>query len=123
MRLSIVIKIIGILFILIGFVFVLRPDIMKWLIAFIRKGSRVYFAALIRFTLAVIFLLGAGDCSRKGIIAALGILFLLAGLLIFMLGPQKIRRILDWYQNQPLLIFRFIAVVPMIFGAVIIFSA
>ena len=79
MRLSIVIQSIGIIFVLVGFIFVLRPDIMKWLIVFIKKGNRVYFAALLRFALAVIFLLGAGDCTHKWIIAALGVLFLLAG--------------------------------------------
>jgi uncharacterized protein YjeT (DUF2065 family) len=119
---DIVIKGVGIVFVLIGFVFVLRPDIMKWLMNFVKRGKRVYFAALLRFVLAVIFLLGAEQCTRKLIIAAFGILFLLAGLLIFVLGPEKIRRILDWYNNQPLLIFRIIAVIPMALGAVIIFS-
>ena len=123
MSMDIVIKSIGIVFVLIGFVFVLRPDIMKWLINFIKRGKRVYFAAILRFALAVIFLLGASQCTHQWIIAAFGILFLLAGLLIFVLGPEKIRRILDWYQKQPLLIFRIIALVPMALGAIVIFSA
>jgi len=104
MSMDIVIKGIGIVFVLIGFVFVLRPDIMKWLINFIKRGKRVYFAALLRFALAVIFLFGANQCTHRWIIAAFGILFLSAGLLIFVLGSEKIRRILDWYQKQPLLI-------------------
>ena len=123
MSMDIVIKGIGIVFVLIGFVFVLRPDIMKWLINFIKQGKRVYFAAILRFALAVIFLLGANQCTHQWIIAAFGILFLLAGLLIFVLGPEKIRRILDWYQKQPLIIFRIIALVPMALGAIVIFSA
>jgi hypothetical protein len=119
---DIVIKGIGIAFVLIGFVFIVRPDIMKWLMNFVKRGKRIYFAALLRFVLAVIFLLGASQCTHKWVIAAFGILFLLAGLLIFVLGPEKIRRILDWYDNQSLIIFRIIAVIPMAFGAVIIFS-
>jgi uncharacterized protein YjeT (DUF2065 family) len=123
MSMDIIIKGIGIIFVLIGFVFMVWPGVMKWLINFIKRGKRIYFAALLRFVLAVIFLLGAEQCTRKLVIAAFGILFLLAGLLIIILGPEKIRRILDWYNNQSLLIFRIIAVVPMILGAVIIFSA
>ncbi|MGD2093613.1 MAG: hypothetical protein PVH77_01250 [Phycisphaerales bacterium] len=122
MSMDIVIKGIGIAFVLIGFVFIVRPDIMKWLMNFVKRGKRIYFAALLRFVLAVIFLLGASQCTHKWVIAAFGILFLLAGLLIFVLGPEKIRRILDWYDNQSLIIFRIIAVIPMAFGAVIIFS-
>jgi uncharacterized protein YjeT (DUF2065 family) len=122
MSMDIVIKGIGIVFVLIGFVFMVWPHIMRRLINFIKRGKRVYFAALLRFVLAVVFLLGASQCSHKWIIAAFGILFLLAGLLIIVLGPEKIRRILDWYNNQSLILFRIIAVIPMAFGAVIIFS-
>lgn len=120
---DIVIKSLGIVFVLIGFVFLLRPDIMKWLINFIKRGKRIYLAALIRIAMAVIFLLGASQCSKKWIIAAFGILFLLAGLLIIFLGPERTRRILDWYENRPLLIFRVIAIVPIILGAVVIYAA
>ena len=114
---------IGIVFIGIGIVYLLRPDIMKWLINFLKLGKRIYLAALIRIALAVIFLFGASQCSQKWIIAAFGILFLLAGLLIIVLGPERTRRILDWYENQPLLIFRVIAIVPMVLGAIVIYAA
>jgi len=43
--------------------------------------------------------------------------------LIFMLGPEKIRRMLDWYQYQTTLFFRIIALIVLAFGAIIIFSA
>ena len=120
---DIVIKSLGIVFVIIGFVFLLRPDIMKWLINFLKHGKRIYFAALLRFVLAVVFLLGAGDCDQRWIIAGLGILFLIAGLLILILGPEKTRAILDWYEGQSLVLFRVIAVVPMIIGAVVIYAA
>lgn len=120
---DIVIKSLGIVFVLIGFVFLLRPDIMKWLINFIKRGKRIYLAALIRIALAVIFLFGASQCSQKWIIAAFGILFLLAGLLIIVLGHERTRRILDWYGNRPLLIFRVIAIVPMVLGAIVIYAS
>ena len=123
MGMDIVIKSLGIVFVIIGFVFLLRPDIMKLLIAFMKRGKRIYFAALLRFVLAVVFLLGAGDCGQKWIIAGLGILFLLGGLLILILGPEKTRGILNWYEGQSLVLFRVVAVVPMIIGAVVIYAA
>ena len=120
---DIVIKSLGIVFVLIGFVFLLRPDIMKWLIEFIKKGKRVYFAGLIRLALAVVFFSSFRECDKPWFIFAFGVLFLIAGILIFMLGPEKIRRVLDWYQKQSVLCLRAIAVLPMVLGALIIYSA
>ncbi|MHC4534648.1 MAG: hypothetical protein ACYS6K_11905 [Planctomycetota bacterium] len=90
---------------------------------FIKKGKRVYFAAVIRFILAIIFLLGASECYQQWIIAAFGVIFLVSGLLIIILGPEKIRQILEWYQDQPILIFRVIAAIVLACGAVIVYSA
>jgi len=72
---------------------------------------------------ASIFLLGAGECYQKWIIATFGILFLISGLLILILGPEKIRQIFEWHQKQPVLIFRVIAVIVLACGAVIVYSA
>ncbi|MGB2864129.1 MAG: hypothetical protein WBC05_12440 [Sedimentisphaerales bacterium] len=123
MRIVIVIKSLGILFVLMGIAYLLRPDIIKKLMGFFKKGKRIYFAGLLRFALAVVFLVGARECRYFWIVFASGIIFLIGGLLIFMLGPEKIRRILDWYEQQPALIFRVIALVVLAFGAIIIFSA
>ena len=70
-----VIKIVGIIIVLIGILFLLKPDVMKKLMGFMKKGRRIYLAGLLRFTLSVIFLLGASECNYKWIIAAFGILF------------------------------------------------
>ena len=123
MRIVIVIKSLGMIFTLMGIAYLLRPDIIKTLMGFFKKGKRIYFAGLIRFALAIVFFVGARECRYFWIIFASGIIFLTGGLLIFLLGPEKIRRILDWYEQQPALIFRVIALIVLAFGAIIIFSA
>jgi len=123
MNMVIVIKSLGIVFALIGVGYLLRPGIIKWLMGFFKKGKRIYFAGLLRFALAVVFLVAARECRYPWVIFASGIIFLTGGLLIFLLGPEKIRRILDWYHEQPMLNFRVIAAIVLLFGAVIIFSA
>jgi len=122
-RIVIVIKSLGMLFALMGIAYLLRPDIIKRLMGFFKKGKRIYFAGLIRFALAIVFFVGARECRSPWIIFASGIIFLISGLLIFMLGPEKIRRMLDWYQYQTTLFFRIIALIVLAFGAIIIFSA
>ena len=123
MRIVLVIKSLGILFSLMGIAYLLRPDIIKKLMVFFKKGNRIYLAGLLRFALAVVFFVGARECRYFWIIFACGIIFLLSGLLIFMLGPEKIRRMFNWYQNQPNLFFRVIALIVLIFGAIVILSA
>ncbi|MBN2592161.1 MAG: hypothetical protein JXA81_01540 [Sedimentisphaerales bacterium] len=123
MRIVMVIKSLGMLFTLMGIAYFLRPDIIKKLMGFFKKGKRIYLAGLLRFALAIVFLIAARECGYPWIIIASGLIFLAGGLLIFLLGPEKIRRILDWYQDQPALIFRIIALIVLTFGIIIILSA
>ena len=111
------------LFALMGIAYLLRPDIIKKLMGYFKKGKRIYLAGLIRFALAVVFFVAARECRYPWIIFASGLIFLVGGLLIFLLGPEKIRRILEWYQEQPTLIFRIIALIVLLFGVIIILSA
>ncbi len=123
MDMDIVIKIIGIVIAAAGIVYLLKPDVMKWLMKFFKQGNRIYFAGLLRLVLAVIFLLAARECDITWVIVLFGILFLIGGLLIFVLGPQKIRWILDWYQKQSVLFLRLLALIALAIGAIIIYSA
>ena len=97
MRIVLVIKSLGMLFTLMGIAYLLRPDIIKKLMGFFKKGKRIYFAGLVRFALAVVFLIAARECRYSLIIIVSGLIFLTGGLLIFILGTEKIRRIFDWY--------------------------
>ncbi len=101
----------------------IRPDVSKRIVEFFKKGSRVYFVGLIRFALAVVFLLGARECKVTWVIVVFGILFLISGLVIFMLGPKRLRPVLDWYQRQSSILIRVIAVIILAAAAVIIRSA
>lgn len=119
---NIIIKILGVLFILLGVGFIIKPQVIQRLFKFIRKGKRIYMAALLRLVLAVVFLLGAGACRIEWIVAVVGIIFLLSGLLIFIISPEKIRQVLEWLENKPAILFRFLSLVVIAVGAVVIFA-
>jgi len=123
MGMDIIIRGLGIVIVVVGIVYLLRPDVMKWLIEFLKQGKRIYLAGVIRLALAVTFLLGARECDITWVIVVFGILFLIGGVLIFILGPEKLRRILDWYQKQSVLLLRVLAVIALAIGAIIIYSA
>ncbi len=120
---ALIIKVIGILIILLAILYFIRPDFIKWMFNFVKKGKRIYFIALIRFALAIVFLLGAHDCRFPKVIAAFGILFIISGLLIFILRDEKIRTMLDWYLKQSLLFLRVLALIALAIGALIIYFA
>lgn len=119
---QIVIKSLGIIITLVGVAYLLGPGLIKGLMNFFKKGQRIYAPGLLRLALAVVFLLSARECRYPWVIFACGIIFLTEAVLIFTVGPQKIRLILDWYDGQPDLVFRVIALIVIIFGSVIIYS-
>ncbi|MCH7556457.1 MAG: DUF2065 family protein [Planctomycetes bacterium] len=123
MGMDIVIQSLGIVFAVVGIVYLLKPNVMKWLMEFFKQGKRIYFSGVIRFVLAIVFFVGARECKHPWVIFAFGILFIIGGFLIFILKSEKIRRMLDWYQKQPVLLLRVIAVITLAVGTIIIYSA
>ena len=118
-----VIKIIGIVFVAIGVVYILKPSVMKRLFEFFKKGNRLYVAVPIRLGLAVVFLMGARECRQFWVIFVLGILLLISGVLVLVLGPKKLVPIIEWFQGQSEILQRVIALIVLAVGVVIIISA
>jgi hypothetical protein len=118
-----IVKIVGIVIVFLAVLSLLKPDIMKRLLKFFKQGKRVYFAGLVRLILAVVFLLAARECDITWVIVVFGILFLISGLSIFMIGTEKLKPVLDWFQNKSALFLRVMAVIILAFGAIIIYSA
>ncbi|RKY25369.1 MAG: hypothetical protein DRP62_01390 [Planctomycetota bacterium] len=120
---NIVIRSLGIVFVVIAIVYFLKPDVMKWLMDFFKQGKRLYFAGLIRFVLAIVFLLAATKCSKPKVIGAFGVLFIIGGLLIFIIRLEKLKSYIGWWQKQSVLLLRVLAIITLAIGAVIIYCA
>jgi hypothetical protein len=120
---DIVVKIVGIVIVSLAVLFLLKPDIMKRVLKFFKQGKRIYFAGLVRLVLAVVFLLAARECDITWVIVIFGVLFLISGLSIFMIGAEKLKSMLDWFQNKSALFLQVMAVIILAIGAIIIYSA
>ena len=118
-----VIRAIGLFIVMAGILYFLKPEIMTWFLGFFKKGNRLYFAGLLRFVLAVVFLLAARECKIPWVITTFGILFIISGLIIFVAGPKRIGPILEWWQEQSLVMFRILSVIVFAIGVIVIFSA
>lgn len=120
---DIVIKIVGLVIAAVGIVYIIKPNVMNRIIEFFKKGKRLYIAAPVRLTFAVVFLLGARECKYFWVIFAFGILFLISGMLVLVLGPKKLTPMLEWWLKQPTLLLRLMAFIAVAIGVVIIISA
>lgn len=117
------VKIIGTVIVCVGFGYLLRPELLRAVLAFFKKGVWLYLAAFVRFALAVVFLLAARECEMPWVITAFAVLFLISGILIFALGLKKVRGILDWYLEQPIFLLRVLAAIAMAVGLLIVYAA
>jgi uncharacterized protein YjeT (DUF2065 family) len=117
------IQLIGIVIIVQVCIFLFRIDLLRGLIRFISRGSRLYIIAAVRLALAVVFFIGATQCVHKWMIIAIAVILLLSGLIIFTLKPAAFKKLLAWYQNRSDLSLRLMAAIGIIFGALIIYAA
>ncbi len=120
---STAIKIIGLVIVAIGIVYILKPGVMKRIFEFLKKGNRLYVAAPIRLALAVVFLIGARECGHFWAIFVLGILFLISAILVLVLGPRKLVPMIEWFQGQSEILQRIVALIVLAVGVIIIISA
>ncbi|MDD5063237.1 MAG: hypothetical protein PHQ35_00555 [Phycisphaerae bacterium] len=118
-----IVTIIGVVFVFMTIVYFLKPDVTKSLMEFFKQGRRIYFVALIRLALAIVFLVAARQCRYFWVIFAFGVLFIISGLLIFILGLEKVKSYISWWQKQPAMFLRVIALIGLAIGALIIYSA
>lgn len=117
------IRLIGVICVIAGIIYTIRPDLQKRLMAFAAKGRRIYLAGILRFAMAVVFLVGAEQCRYKWGIVACGIGFLISGLIVFVLGSKRLNSMLAWFAKQPNLIIRIFALITLAIGGVICWCA
>jgi hypothetical protein len=120
---DIAVKVIGIIIVLIAILYLVKPVVIRRLIEFFSKGSRVYLTAVLRLALAIMFLVAARECKKPWVIFAFGILFLLSAFLIFLLGSRRLAKMLEWARGQSDLFLRVIALLTLAVAVVIIICA
>jgi uncharacterized protein YjeT (DUF2065 family) len=117
------IQIIGVLIIVEGILFVLKPAVCRKLIAFFSRGRRLYLVGTLRTILAIIFLIASSKCNIPLVIIALGILFLISGIAVFTMRLERQKAILNrWEQKSPT-VLRLAAIIALLIGATVVYAA
>ena len=116
------VKLIGIIMIMAGVVFFVKPNSIKNLANFFVREKWIYFWSVVSFIIGIIFLRAASQCAVPWLVTLFGVISLIKGIAIFALGQQKIKSMLHTLTKQPLPILRIYALVEIVLGTVLVYS-
>ncbi|MBI5145519.1 MAG: hypothetical protein HZA27_04990 [Candidatus Omnitrophica bacterium] len=119
----ILVRIIGWVVVVAGLVFVVNPDELKKYVSFCSKGERPHLMGITRLCLGVILLAASSECRWPVIVWSFGVLSLVKSLLIFALGIDKVRAILNWWGKRPSDVIRLLGAIALALGVLLIYSA
>jgi len=116
-------KTIGIIILVSGIVFLLKPKLMEPYCAFWMKGNRFYFGGVIRIVFGLILLFAASEAQVTWVFVTLGLLCLLGGIALFFIGKDKFVALIEWWKKLSQTAVRIWCGVVILIGALIIYSA
>ena len=119
---SIFVKIVGLIMAIMGIVLILTPKTLNQLVNFCQKGKRLRIGAIIRIIIGVIFLNSASQCKLPLVVAIIGVLILIKGIMVFVLGPQRVRSTLEWWNKRPAQMIRLLGLIALALGLLLIYS-
>jgi len=117
------VKLVGMILVAIGIVFVLSPKRMRQWMVFCEKGLMPYLMGSLRILVGILFLFAAPQSRVVWVIITVGVLALLGGIAIFILGLERIKSILRWSEGRSLPVLRLIALFAIAIGVLILYSA
>ncbi|MDD3295985.1 MAG: hypothetical protein PHU64_01330 [Candidatus Omnitrophica bacterium] len=117
------VKLIGILLVVAGAIFMVKPVNMKKVMHFWMEKKRIYAAGVINILIGVIFLFAASGSSLPWFVILMGIASLIKGALSFVMGPAKIMALIDKIEKKPLKSLRSLAIIPLVLGILLVYAA
>lgn len=114
-------RVIGLIIGLMGSILLVSPKTMKQLIAFWSVGERIYLAGLLRVLIGIALLSSRG-CRWPLVVALIGLLILIKGVLIFILGAPRIKPLFSWWENGPALLVRLAGLFALSIGLLLYYA-
>ncbi len=114
---------IGAAIVVVGFVGVLSPDVVLRGVEGLKPARRLYALSVARLTIGLAFLLGAPSTAFPDLFRVLGIVVIIRGLAIPVLGPDRVRTLIDWLQGRPPVLLRVLFVPATALGGLLVWAA
>lgn len=119
----VMVKLMGIVIVVLGVNFLLKPAAMKAYIEYWKKGKRIRGGAVASLIIGIIFLLAASQCRITWFVALFGILGIVKGVLLFVLEKEKIMALFKWWEKKSDTFLRIYAVIVVAIGILLISAA
>ncbi|MFC1708572.1 hypothetical protein ACFL2J_00735 [Candidatus Omnitrophota bacterium] len=116
------VKLMGIIVMVFGVVYFVKPNLMKKMASFFAKDKWIYVGGILSFIIGIVFLRAASQCAISWLVILLGLLAILKGVLVFVLGQQKIKSLLDKLNKKTLKTLRIYALVKITVGVILIYA-
>ncbi|MCK4905193.1 hypothetical protein KAS42_02980 [bacterium] len=121
--LLIIIKVLGVIMAVVGMLLSSIPQKVMKFLPFFKITKRIRIVGIIRLAIAVIFLLAASQCRWSVVVAVLGIITLISGVLALTLKVKHIKTFIDWIEGRNEMFIRIMGGVVVLIGLLIIFAA
>ncbi len=117
------VKFLGIVAVVLGVVYIIKPEIMRQYIDFWTKGKRLHAGAVLSLLIGIVFLLAASQCSISWFIALFGILGIVKGIVLFAVKQEKAISWCKWWMERPVTFLRIHALLVIAIGVLLIYAA
>ena len=106
-----------------GVIFLINPKTFKQYISFWKKEKRLKIGGIVAILFGSIFLMAASQCRIAGIITVLGLWSIIKGIFLLILNQKKLFTCFDWWLNKPMSTIRFLGLIALFLGVLLIYSA
>lgn len=110
------IKLISAFFIICGTIVIVKPTFLRRVLNYISEGKKIYLCGVTRLALGIILLLGGSHVRVQWWVTFWGILFILAGTLVFILKIHVLKKVISWLLRKKNIYFVFIGLVAVFIG-------
>lgn len=114
------VKLVGLLIMILGLVIFASPQFTQRLFDFFKTGKRIYYAGVIRTVVGLILFICASRSAVPLAAIALGLMFLVSGIVVFAADSEKLKAFLSAYSEMPTLVIRLLGLVAASFGILIV---
>jgi hypothetical protein len=112
----VLVALIGIFLLLVGLAVLAVPEALKQTLRVFLDRKWIPVAISVRIALGIICLAGAPETRLPTFVSIFGILLVLSGVLIPILGFERVRRLAGFWMKQPSSIIRIWALATMVLG-------
>jgi len=118
----ILVKLIALLILVMGGLYLVNPSIMKKYVSFWAKGSRIRLGAILSFIIGIIFLMAAPRCRVSMVVTIMGIISVLKGVVLSASGVERAKAMLNKWQNKSQGTVRFFGLLAIAIGVLLLRS-